>query len=57
MRRGRRCRRRLDKGDGERETEGQQGRVIVVASSGHVTSHHLRWEVEVWAAAVALSSG
>ena len=57
MRRGRRCRRRLDEGDGERETEGQRGHIVVVALSGRVTSCRLRWEVEVWAAAVASSSG
>ena len=57
MRRGRHRRCHLDEGDGERETEGQRGRVVVVALSGHVTSHRLRWEVEVWAAAVASSSG
>ena len=57
MRRGQRRCCRLDKGDGEREMEGQQGRVIVVALSGCVTSHRLRWEVEVWVAVVAASSG
>ena len=57
MRCGRRRRRHLDKGDGERETEGQRGHVVVVALLGCVTSRRLRWEVEVWAAAVVSSSG
>ena len=43
----RRCR-CLDEGDGEREREGQRG---------CVTSCRLRWEVEVWAVAVASLSG
>ena len=57
MRHGQWCRCCLDEGDRERETEGQQGRVVIVALLGRVTSYCLRWEVEVWVAAVASSSG